>query len=90
MAQVMVNFRQDKDVKAGMERICKELGFSPSTAYNIFAKAVIRENGIPFPLSYDPFYSESNLNALRESRAQIEEGKVVVKTMDELLEMEES
>ena len=90
MAQVMVNFRQDKETKAGMERICKELGFSPSTAYNIFAKAVIRENGIPFPLTYDPFYSESNLNALRESRAQIEEGKVVVKTMDELLEMEES
>ena len=88
MAQVMVNFRQDKETKAGMERICKELGFSPSTAYNIFAKAVIRENGIPFPLTYDPFYSESNLNALRESRAQIEEGKVVVKTMDELLEME--
>ena len=90
MAQVMVNFRQDKETKAGMDRICTELGFSPSTAYNIFAKAVIRENGIPFPLTYDPFYSESNLNALRESRAQIEEGKVVVKTMDELLEMEES
>ena len=88
MAQVMVNFRQDPEVKAGMERICKELGFSPSTAYNIFARAVIRENGIPFPVTYDPFYSESNLAALEKSFQEADRGEFIVKKISVLEEME--
>ena len=35
------------------------------------------------------FYSDSNLEALKESRKQIEEGKVVEKDLDELLAMED-
>ncbi len=83
MAQVMVNFRQDEETKSGMEDICRELGFSPSVAYNMFAKKVIRERRIPFEISIDPFYSESNMNALRESAKQIQEG------LDELSAMED-
>ena len=60
-----------------------------STAFNIFAKKVIREKRIPFDVSIDPFYSDSNQNALQESIKQLEEGKVVAKTMEELKEMED-
>lgn len=41
----------EDDVKSEFSAICKEIGMSPSTAITIFAKAVIRERGIPFQLT---------------------------------------
>jgi len=87
MAQTLVNFRIDKEVKEGMEKICKELGINMSTAFNIFAKKMIREKRIPFEVSVDPFYSESNIEALKESIKQLEEGKVVKKSIESIQEM---
>lgn len=43
-----------------------------------------REKRIQFEVSMDPFYSESNLAALDHSIQQLKEGKVVIKTMEEL------
>ena len=87
MAQTLVNFRIDETTKKQMEQICSELGITMSTAFNIFAKKVIREKRIPFDVSIDPFYSESNMKALSKSIKELEEGKVVVKSMEELESM---
>lgn len=84
MAQTLVNFRIDESTKKQMEQICSELGITMSTAFNIFAKKVIREKRIPFDISIDPFYSESNMKALSKSIKELEQGKVVVKSMEEL------
>lgn len=84
MAQTLVNFRIDETTKKQMEQICNELGITMSSAFNIFAKKVIREKRIPFDVSIDPFYSESNMKALSDSVEELEEGKIVVKSMDEL------
>lgn len=43
-----------------MEQACSELGLSMSAAFTIFAKKVGREKRIPFDVSVDPFYSETN------------------------------
>ena len=88
MAQTLVNFRIDETTKKQMEQICSELGITMSTAFNIFAKKVIREKRIPFDVSIDPFYSENNMKALNESMKQLEKGKIVTKTIEELEEME--
>ena len=59
-----------------------------STAINMFAKAFIRERRLPFDVvASDQFYSESNMKHLQRSIQQLEEGRVIVKTMDELEEM---
>jgi len=84
----LVNIRMDVELKKDMEKVCEELGMSMTTAFTIFAKKMSREHRIPFEVSYDPFYSESNMAALRESISQIKEGKVVYKTMEELEAME--
>jgi hypothetical protein len=42
---------------------------------------------IPSGEENDPFYSETNLRRLRKSIRELERGEVVVKTLDELLEM---
>ena len=87
MSQTMVNFRMDSDLKKSMEQVCKEMGMSMTTAFTIFATKVSREKRIPFEISADPFYSESNMMRLNESMSQIQSGKVIIKTIEELEEM---
>lgn len=87
MAQTLINIRIDEEVKKSMEEICKELGITMSAAFNIFARKMTREKRIPFDVSVDPFYSENNMKAIKESIKQLEKGKIVVKTMEELKEM---
>ena len=88
MAQTLINLRIDEDIKKSMEEICKELGITMSAAFNIFARKMIREKRIPFEVSIDPFYSESNIKAIKESINQLNRGEIVVKTFEELKEME--
>lgn len=62
MAQtVNVNFKLDEDVKRSMEQACSDMGLSMSAAFTIFAKKVGRERRIPFEISANPVYSESNI-----------------------------
>ena len=76
MAQaVNVNFRMDADLKRSMEEACSELGMSMTTAFTIFAKKVSREKRIPFDVSVDPFYSESNLRYLHQIARDVAEGR---------------
>ena len=89
MAQTLVNVRMDEDVKREMEKTCKELGITMSTAFNIFARKMSRERRIPFEVSIDPFYSESNIKAIKDSINQLKEGKVIEKTIEELEAIED-
>ena len=75
MSQVLVNFRMDADDKKGMEEVCRELGMSMSTAFTIFAKKMRRERRIPFEVSLDPFYSDSNMAYLARVTSEIDSGK---------------
>ena len=84
MAQVLVNIRMDENLKKSMEHTCRNLGMNMTTAFTIFAKKVSREQRIPFDVSLDPFYSERNMAAIDESIKQLEQGRVVVKTLEEL------
>ena len=71
---VNVNFRLDEADKKRMENVCNELGLSMSAAFTIFAKKVGREHRIPFEISVDPFYSESNVAHLRRGVAALNAG----------------
>ena len=87
MAQTLVNFRIDEDLKKEMEKICSELGITMSTAFNIFAKKMTREKRIPFDVSIDPFYSESNIRHLEKVVEDIKTGKAKLEE-HELIEEE--
>ena len=83
-----ITVRMDDNLKNGFAKVCNELGMDMTTAITIFAKKVEREQRIPFDVSVDPFYSESNMKAIDEAIERIKQGKVVVKTMEELEAME--
>lgn len=72
---VNVNFKLDADVKKSMEQVCSELGLSMSAAFTVFAKKVGREKRIPFEVSVDPFYSDSNIRYLENIVRDIKDGK---------------
>ena len=78
MAQAMINFRMDEELKKSMEETCRDLGLSMTTAFTIFAKKMTREKRIPFEVSVDPFYSESNMTYLKKVVEDIESGKAVL------------
>lgn len=48
MANVNLNIRLDENLKNEFGRICESMGMSMSTAFNVFAKAVVSERAIPF------------------------------------------
>ena len=75
MAQTLINFRMDKELKENLEKICEELGMNMTTAFTIFAKKMIREKRIPFDVAIDPFYSESNIKYLEKITKDIDNGK---------------
>ena len=87
MAQTTINFRMDEELKKDMEQTCQELGMNMTTAFTIFAKKMSREKRIPFKVSYDPFYSEKNMQAIRDSIKQMSLGKTMTKTLEELEEL---
>ncbi len=72
---VNVNFKLDSDVKKSMEQACADMGLSLSAAFTIFAKKVGRERRIPFEVSADPFYSESNIRYLEGMMDDVKTGK---------------
>lgn len=89
MAQaVNVNFRMDADLKRSMEEACSELGMTMTTAFTIFAKKVSREKRIPFDVSVDPFYSESNMRYLEQIAREVAEGRAHF-SEHELVEVDE-
>lgn len=53
MAQTNVNIRMDENLKQQFEALCAELGLNMTTAFNVFAKAMVRRQGIPFEIALD-------------------------------------
>ena len=81
-----ISAKIDNEDKSSFERICDSMGINVSSAINVFVKAVIRENGMPFALkaSEDPYiYSEENMKYLRKSIHQIETGKCQIHELKE-------
>jgi len=60
-----MTFRMDADVKQQMSAICKELGMSTSTAFNLFANAFVRTKGMPFPVTVQAFREPDSISAGR-------------------------
>ncbi|MCL2422033.1 MAG: type II toxin-antitoxin system RelB/DinJ family antitoxin [Defluviitaleaceae bacterium] len=63
MAQV--NIRIDDDLKEKAEVFLNELGFTFSTAFNVFIKQAIRERRIPFDIDLRSLYPSGDYQLSR-------------------------
>lgn len=59
MAQTNINIRMDSALKQQFDHLCNELGLNMSTAFNIFAKTMVRQQKIPFEISLNVPNSET-------------------------------
>ena len=85
-----VSLRMEKKMKKELDAMCEEMGMNLTTFFMIYAKRALRDRKIPFEIVAPDatFYSEKNQEAIKESQKQIAEGKIVIKTMEELEAME--
>ena len=89
MASTSITVRMDEDLKKQVEMLFNDMGLNMTTAFTLFAKAVVRQNRIPFELAADPFYSEKNQTRLIDAITDLNAGRnVIEKSIEELLEME--
>lgn len=67
MPTTNLNIRTDKNIKDQADEIFSELGLTMTAAINLFLRASIRENGIPFNLKLDTPNKET-IQAIEEGR----------------------
>ena len=88
MAQTTFSVRMDSEVKRQLDDFCSQVGMTTTVAFNMFARAILREKRLPFEVTTetDPFYSESNLTHLRRGVAALNSGKGIER---EIIEVDE-
>jgi len=72
MANSSMNIRMDSDVKKQAQALFAQFGLDMTTAVNMFLRQSIRQQGIPFVLQLDPFYSEKNQSRLLKAAERME------------------
>lgn len=71
MAQIATTIRMDSELKGKFDCLCEEFGMSINTAFNIFAKAVVRTRSIPFAIETEEAYTSGKLrNAFEKLREE--------------------
>ena len=68
MAQTNVNIRMDEDLKRDFDTLCQDLGLTMTAAFTVFAKTVVRRQGIPFDIAKD-IPNDETLEAMKEVQA---------------------
>ena len=63
-----MTIRMDKDLKVQFDALCDEFGMSANTAFNIFARTVVRNRRIPFVIE-----ASTGEDAITKGRAAFEE-----------------
>ena len=88
MTQATFSIRMDEKLKKQFDELCENFGMSATTAFNVFAKAVVRERKIPFEISApEPkITKEQALEALRILREETKENGLQEMSLDEINE----
>ncbi|MCD7823140.1 MAG: type II toxin-antitoxin system RelB/DinJ family antitoxin [Oscillospiraceae bacterium] len=87
MALSTFSVRMDEGLKKQFDTLCAEFGMNATTAFNVFARAVVRERKIPFEIqASDEITRQSGVQAFAALRAQAKENGVQDMSLDEINE----
>ncbi len=75
MSATNIQIRVDQALKTEAEQLFSDIGLDMPTAIRLFLKQAVINNGIPFPLERDPFYSTSNQVHLTQAVKDLRAGK---------------
>ncbi|MCQ2350780.1 MAG: type II toxin-antitoxin system RelB/DinJ family antitoxin [Paludibacteraceae bacterium] len=82
MSQTAFTVRLDSDIKQKFDSLCNDFGMSSATAFNIFARTVVKKRKIPFEIES----GNSGWDAFREIRRKAMAGELPDLTLDEINE----
>ena len=84
MSTTSMNIRMDSEVKKQAQELFSQFNLDMTTAVNMFLRQSIRQQGIPFALQLDPFYSTENQNRLLKAAERMEQHGGVVHELIEV------
>ena len=87
MALATFSVRMDERLKRQFDALCSDFGMNATTAFNVFARAVVREKRIPFEIqASSDFTRHSGMQAFMALRAQAKENGVQDLSLNEINE----
>ena len=88
MAQATFSVRMEEDLKRQFDALCEEFGMNTTTAFNIFARAVVRERRIPFEIfaPQEKLTRSDGMQAFADLRAEAKKNGIQDLTLDEINE----
>ncbi len=90
MESLTLNVRVDANDKKCFEQFCNSVGMNVSTAVNMFIKAVLREQKLPFEVRSDDF-EETIYNKLKEAEQEMDKTTKrytkdeIIKSIDDII-----
>ena len=75
MAQATFSVRMDEELKRQFDSLCADFGMNATTAFTVFARAVVRERKIPFEI-VSPKQDITRNDGMKAFMALREEAKV--------------
>ena len=67
MGQSTFSIRLEDDIKNDMNSVCEYIGMSMSTAFNIFARAFVRNRGFPFDVKISDEKNRGTVSLKRDA-----------------------
>lgn len=88
MAQATFSVRMDENLKKQFDALCSDFGMNATTAFNVFARAVVRERKIPFEIASTEksVDFEAGRKAFCDLRRQAKENGIQDLSLDEINE----
>lgn len=88
MAQATFSIRMDESLKKQFDVLCADFGMNATTAFNVFARAVVRERKIPFEIQAgkQEITRESGMQAFMALRAEAKSNNIQDLTLEEINE----
>ena len=86
MSQATYSVRMDESLKRQFDELCEDFGMNATTAFNIFASAVVRERRIPFVIEASDRGDslDDGLRAFKALRQSARENGIQDLTLDEI------
>lgn len=84
MAQATFSIRMDEGLKKQFDALCADFGMNATTAFNVFARAVVRERRIPFEIRSDQVSCSDGRAAFAALRAEAERNGIQDLSLEEI------
>ena len=69
-----ITFRMENELRSQFDQTLDAMGLNLTSAFTLFAKAVVRSGKIPFDIMIDPFYRAENQDEIRSRIEGYESG----------------